>query len=78
MPYASVNRRQGWSVVLVRSFAVAAGIAMAGTLLAPIAAADPYPDCKTAKAHGECNIPSSSDKYQPKLDRDGDGIGCEC
>lgn len=38
----------------------------------------PYPNCTAAKQNGDCDIPSSSDKYQSKLDRDGDGIGCEC
>lgn len=64
--------------MFVRTFFVAAGIAMAGSVFAPIAAAAPYPNCTAAKQDGACNIPSSSDKYQPKLDRDGDGIGCEC
>ena len=63
---------------MIRAFVVAAGIAMAGAVLAPVAVAAPYPDCKTAKQDGVCNIPSTSDKYQNKLDRDGDGIGCEC
>ena len=64
--------------MLVRAFFVAAGIAMAGAAFAPIAAAAPYPNCTAAKADGACNIPSTSDKYQSKLDRDGDGLGCEC
>ncbi|MCW1957571.1 MAG: excalibur calcium-binding domain-containing protein [Mycobacterium sp.] len=38
----------------------------------------PYPNCTVAKQNGDCDIPSSSDKYQAKLDRDGDGLGCEC
>ncbi|MBI3217645.1 MAG: excalibur calcium-binding domain-containing protein [Mycobacterium sp.] len=59
-------------------FFVAAAVAVAGTVLAPIAAAAPYNNCTEAKADGACNIPSSSDKYQAKLDRDGDGLGCEC
>ncbi len=54
------------------------GIAMAGAVFAPIAEAAPYKNCTAAKQDGACNIPSSSDKYQSKLDRDGDGIGCEC
>ncbi|MEN4478603.1 excalibur calcium-binding domain-containing protein [Mycolicibacterium cosmeticum] len=56
----------------------AAGIILAGLILVPTAGADPYPNCTAAKKDNACNIPSSSDKYQPKLDRDGDGIGCEC
>jgi hypothetical protein len=38
----------------------------------------PYNNCTEAKQNGDCDIPSSSDKYQPKLDRDQDGLGCEC
>ena len=38
----------------------------------------PYPNCTVAKQNGDCDIPSSSDKYQSKLDRDSDGLGCEC
>ena len=38
----------------------------------------PYPNCTVAKQNGDCDIPSTSDLYQPKLDRDGDGLGCEC
>ena len=64
--------------MLVRVFFAAAGIAMAGSVFAPVAAAAPYKNCTEAKADGACNIPSSSDKYQSKLDRDGDGLGCEC
>ncbi|MGV1004881.1 MAG: excalibur calcium-binding domain-containing protein [Candidatus Nanopelagicales bacterium] len=44
---------------------------------APYKAA-PYKNCTQAKQNGDCDIPSSSDKYQSKLDRDGDGLGCEC
>ncbi len=64
--------------MMVRAFVAAAGIAMAGTVFAPLAAAAPYKNCSAAKADGVCNIPSDSPDYQPKLDRDGDGIGCEC
>jgi hypothetical protein len=42
------------------------------------AQAAPYKNCTQAKQNNDCNIPSGSDKYQSKLDRDGDGIGCEC
>lgn len=38
----------------------------------------PYPNCTVAKQNGDCDIPATSDKYQSKLDRDQDGIGCEC
>jgi Excalibur calcium-binding domain len=56
-----------------------AGVVGLGVLLAPVAqAAGPYKNCTQAKDDGACNIPSSSEYYQAKLDRDGDGIGCEC
>ena len=42
-----------------------------------IAGAAPYENCTEARANGDTNIPSSSDKYGSHLDRDGDGIGCE-
>lgn len=60
---------------------IAAGIAVllmgAGIVTAPLAAAAPYKNCTQARQNGDTNIPSSSDKYGPWLDRDGDGIGCE-
>jgi len=43
-----------------------------------IANAIPYSNCSEAEANGDCNIPSDSPYYQAKLDRDQDGIGCEC
>jgi hypothetical protein len=54
----------------------AAAIVILG-VAAPAHAA-PYPNCTVAKQNGDCDIPSSSDKYQSKLDRDQDGLGCEC
>lgn len=45
--------------------------------VAPVAQAAPYKNCSQARANGDSNIPSSSDKYGPWLDRDQDGIGCE-
>lgn len=36
-----------------------------------------YPKCTAAHKAGEGNIPSSSDHYCSKQDRDGDGIACE-
>jgi Excalibur calcium-binding domain len=36
-----------------------------------------YPNCTAAHNAGEGNIPSSSDHYCSKQDRDGDGIACE-
>jgi len=38
----------------------------------------PYKNCTEAKQNGDCDIPATSDKYQSKLDRDNDGVACEC
>ena len=51
--------------------------ALAIGVAAPAQAA-PFKNCTQAKAAGYCDIPESSDKYGPWLDRDGDGLGCEC
>ena len=53
-------------------------IASAAPALATSVPLAPYPNCTVAKQNGDCDIPSGSDKYQSKLDRDGDGLGCEC
>lgn len=48
-------------------------------VLLQVAVADaPYPNCKATAADGRCNIPSNDPVYGPWLDRDHDGIGCEC
>jgi hypothetical protein len=67
---------------MIRAFvvAVAAAGAIAGAAIgtSPVAAANaPYKNCTEARANGDTNIPSNSDKYGPWLDRDNDGIGCE-
>jgi hypothetical protein len=66
---------------MIRAFLVAAAAAgaIAGAIgTSPVAAADvPYKNCTEARANGDTDIPSSSDKYGPWLDRDGDGVGCE-
>ena len=57
------------------------GIALAAPMLlvsATPASAAPYANCTQARNNDDCDIPASSDLYQSKLDRDGDGIGCEC
>jgi hypothetical protein len=59
------------AVVVTAMGVVAVGAA------APVAAA-PFSNCTEAKAAGYCDIPSDSPYYQSKLDRDGDGLGCEC
>lgn len=61
----------------VLSLAVSALTVTAIGLAAP-AGAEPFPDCGAAKAAGYCDIPSDSPHYQSKLDRDGDGLACEC
>ena len=38
----------------------------------------PWKNCIDAKIHGRCNIQSSDPDYAPKLDRDKDGVACEC
>lgn len=44
----------------------------------PPAHAGPYANCSQAKRNGDCDIPRSSPKYDPDLDRDSDGVACEC
>jgi Excalibur calcium-binding domain len=47
--------------------------------LAPVAGAvGPYANCSQAKADGVCNITKDSPYYMAKLDRDHDGVACEC
>ncbi|MCV7194006.1 excalibur calcium-binding domain-containing protein [Mycolicibacterium brumae] len=57
--------------------ASALAIGVLGVTAAPAAVAAPYKNCSEARANGDTDIPSSSDKYGSHLDRDGDGIGCE-
>jgi len=38
----------------------------------------PWKNCTEAKAHGRCNIQREDSDYAPKLDRDKDGVACEC
>ena len=54
-----------------------AGLLIGGVVAAPTALGTPYKNCTQARANGDTNIPTSSDKYGTHLDRDGDGIGCE-
>lgn len=62
---------------IVAGFGALAISSAAPAIASPLLQA-PYPNCTVAKQNGDCDIPASSDKYQPKLDRDGDGLGCEC
>ncbi len=63
--------------MLVRSLIAAAVLGAIAVGAAPAAVAAPYKNCSEARANGDTNIPSNSDKYGSHLDRDGDGIGCE-
>ena len=71
--------------VMIRSFGltVAAGLvaiaigSAAPAIASPVPQA-PYKNCTEARQNGDCDIPATSDKYQSKLDRDNDGLGCEC
>lgn len=66
---------------VIRALLVAAaafGIITAATATAPMAAASgPYRNCTAAHQDGRYNIPKGDPDYQPKLDRDNDGIACE-
>ncbi len=62
--------------VLIAAAVLAATAAIGA---APAASANaPYPNCTAAKADGRCDIAESDPAYGTWLDRDGDGIGCEC
>lgn len=65
---------------MIRLLIAGASVAAAASIaLAPVASATgPYANCSQAKADGVCNIPQDSPYYSAKLDRDGDGIACEC
>lgn len=60
------------------ALALVALAAPMGVVASAPAQAAPYKNCTQARQNNDCDIPSTSDKYQSKLDRDGDGIGCEC
>jgi hypothetical protein len=73
--------KQRMGIRMKKSTSVLALAAVVGlsALTATSASAAPtaYPNCKTAAAAGEFNIPIGSPGYGPHLDRDNDGIGCE-
>ncbi len=54
---------------------VLGGVAVAA---APPACAGQYANCTEAREDGVCGIPEGDDNYDPDLDRDDDGIACEC
>lgn len=56
------------------------GLLTAGPALAvdpAMASLPPYANCDEARADGRTNIPSTDPRFNPALDRDGDGIGCD-
>lgn len=60
------------------SVGTAALVTALGILAAPaMAHAAPFKNCTEARKAGYSNIPSTSEYYGKRLDRDGDGIGCE-
>jgi len=63
---------------IIAASAAAAFGAVAIGLAAPPAQAAPFKNCTQAKAAGYCDIPEDSPYYQDKLDRDQDGLACEC
>ena len=66
---------QGGATVVA---AAAVGIITGATVTAPVAiASGPYRNCTEAHRDGRYNIPKGDPDYQPKLDRDNDGIACE-
>lgn len=63
---------------LVAAMATIAACLGTGVSIAPAAqAGPPYTNCTAAHNDGRYNIPKSDAAYQPKLDRDNDGIACE-
>jgi Excalibur calcium-binding domain len=69
------------NAIVIRALVVAAaaaGIITWATATAPLATASgPYRNCTEAHKDGRYNIPKGDSDYQPKLDRDNDGIACE-
>lgn len=60
-----------------------AAVAVAALALAALPAtaeahgSHPFKNCTEAYANGEANIPAGDEHYAERLDRDGDGIGCD-
>ena len=60
------------------AIAIAGAFAAAAIGVAAPAQAAPFPNCKTAKANGVCDITEDSPYWSDSQDRDDDGIACEC
>ena len=57
---------------------LAAAFGFTALAASPTAAATmPFENCTEAAAAGVYNIPSTDPRFQPGLDSDGDGTGCE-
>ena len=56
---------------------VAAGVLTAAVTIgvAPVANALPPPNCSSTS---RCDIPQGDPDYASRLNRDGDGVACEC
>lgn len=63
---------------ITRALAVTAALGASLLLTVPASATEgPFKNCTEAYAAGHSNIPRGSEYYAPKLDRDGDGFGCD-
>ncbi|MBP2217967.1 excalibur calcium-binding domain-containing protein [Arthrobacter sp. CAN_C5] len=63
-----------------RTAGLAVAVAVGFTALSAtpaLAVALPFENCDAAAAVGVYNIPAGTPGYQPKLDRDNDGFGCD-
>lgn len=63
-----------------RTAGLAVAVAVGFTALSAtpaLAVALPFDNCGEAEALGVYNIPAGTPGYQPKLDRDNDGFGCD-
>ena len=56
---------------------LAAAFGFTALAASPAAAAPPYANCTVANAEGAFNITVGEPGYEPRLDRDGDGVACE-
>ena len=56
---------------------LAAAFGFTALAASPAAAAPPYANCDAANAEGAFSIKVGEPGYEPRLDRDGDGVACE-
>lgn len=64
-------------LVLTAMTVIAAFLGIGAAVAPPTQADRPYRNCTEARKDGRSNIPRGDPAYQPKLDRDNDGIACE-